>query len=487
MTTPVAPGARRPTAALAAAAGIVAALAAVAISGRGTGTIPYVAVLAALLLVVRDLSWRFLSALLAVVVFFVPVKRYTLPAQLPFHLEPYRLLIAVMLAGFGASLLVDRRVRLRRTGLEAPIGLLVAAILGSELTNPARLGTGGLGEEATKALLLFGAFLAIFFLLSSVQRTRADVHAFVEALVACGAILGVFAVFESRTGYNVFNHLSSYVPFLHASGPPVIPPRGGRLRVYASSQHPIALAATFVMLLPLAIYLARSTQRRRWWLAGVSMLMGALATGSRTAVVMIAVVALVYLWLRPRQVRRLWPLLIPLVVVVHFAMPGALGTMREAFFPRGGLIAQQENAAAGHARLSTLGPALHDEFAPHPILGEGFGTRVTTPDSVVPVPNAPILDDQWLGLLLETGTVGALSFLWLLVRFVRRSGSAAKRRDGPAAELHVATAAAVAAYGVGMFLYDAFSFIQVTLVFFFVLAAGCAALRNDLRAAARTA
>ena len=83
-----------------------------------------------------------------------------------------------------------------------------------------------------------------------------------------------------------------------------------------------------------------------------------------------------------------------------------------------------------------------------------------------------ILDDEWLGILAETGIAGMLALLWLFGRFVRRAGSVAKRSDSPEAWLLTAIVASVAAFGVGMATFDAFSFIQATFIFFILLALG---------------
>ena len=228
-------------------------------------------------------------------------------------------------------------------------------------------------------------------------------------------MVAFFALIESRTGYNVFDHLGQLVPILRFVGGGETIERGSRLRVFASSQHPIALGAALAMLVPLGFYMWKRTGHARWALATLLLLLGSLATVSRTAIVMLGVIGLVFVWLRAREVKRLWPLIFPALIVVHFALPGALGSFKLSFAPKGGLVAEQANASVGSGRIATLGPSLRREFLPNPILGEGFGTRITTPDSSVPVPNAPILDDQWLGTLLETGLIGTLCLLWLFV------------------------------------------------------------------------
>jgi O-antigen ligase len=231
------------------------------------------------------------------------------------------------------------------------------------------------------------------------------------------------------------------------------------------------------MLLPFAIYRAVSFGQKRWWIAAGLILLGSLTTRSRTGFLMLLVIALVYLLLRPRETKRFWPAIIPALIMIHFILPGTLGTIKESFFPKGGIIAQQQNASVGSGRLATLGPALHTEFTPNPILGEGFGTRVTTPDPVLAHPNGPILDDEWLGVLLETGVVGTLALVWLFVRALRRMGKVAKRDFSPRGWLLVAATASIGGYGLGMFTYDAFSFIQVTFLLFIVLGIGAVALK----------
>jgi len=116
---------------------------------------------------------------------------------------------------------------------------------------------------------------------------------------------------------------------------------------------------------------------------------------------------------------------------------------------------------------------------PHPAFGLGFATRVTMetvePDGTIIPGNARILDDQWLGVLAETGLIGFVAFGWMFIRFVRRAGRDAKHDRSQRGWLLTATVASVAGYGAGMFTYDAFSFIQVTLLLFLVLGLGCAA------------
>jgi O-antigen ligase len=422
------------------------------------------------------LQWEMLLGLTILVILFVPIKRYALPGNLPLDLEPYRLLVMLVVAGWVTSLLVDPRIRLRASGFEGPLLLVLFAAVASAVVNPGRVSALGVQDEVLKGIMFLASFLLVVYLIVSVIRTRALVDFLVKVLVAGGAVVAVAAVVESRTGYNVFDHLGQAVPFLRdaqvRTGEALA--RGGNLRAFGSAQSPIALGAAFDLLIPLAIYLTWKTRRWFWAVAGVLLLIGGLATLTRTSVVMLFPIVLVFLWLRPSDTRRLWPVLVPVVCAAYFAVPGTLGSIKGAFFPEGGLIAQQSKNAGfgGSGRIADIDPALA-EWAERPLLGQGYSTRQTGRENRQTL----ILDNQWLKTLVETGIVGAFAWLWLYGRFIRRLGAEAKRDRSADGVLAVALASSVAAFAVGMFFFDAFSFIQVTFLLFFVLGLGAALLR----------
>jgi O-Antigen ligase len=419
------------------------------------------------------IRWQHALTGLLVVVLFIPIRRYHMPGGLPFQAEPYRVLVAVLICGWVLSLLIDRRVRIRRTGLEGPILAVVAAVLLSIVANPERVTP--MQTQVVKTFTFFVSYLLVVYFVVSVVRPWATADVLVKTLVSGGAVIAVLAAIESRTGWSPFTHLNSIVPFLRpdAGADPEIA-RGARLRAFGPAEHPIALSAALVLLVPLAVYLLR-TGGRRWWLPFGALVLGTLSTVSRTGIVMLLVVALVFLWLRPRETRRMWPLLVPLLVATQLLLPGTLGTLKASFFPQGGLIESQRALAgscSSSGRIADLGPSLR-EWSQKPIFGQGFGTRMVDG----PNPNACILDDQWLGTLLELGAVGFLAWLWLCVAAIRRLGRRARSDPSPRGWLLAATAASVAAFSVGMLTYDAISFIQVTFLFFVILAIGLAQAR----------
>jgi O-antigen ligase len=159
--------------------------------------------------------------------------------------------------------------------------------------------------------------------------------------------------------------------------------------------------------------------------------------------------------------------------------------LKEQFFPHGGLIHEQSQHPGwrGGGRIADL-PAAFDEFGERPLLGQGYASRQTGRERGTKV-TATILDDQWLKTLLETGVVGTVAWLWLFLAYIRRLSREAKADRSDRGWLLVALASSVSAFAVGMFFFDAFSFIQVTFIVFILLGFGSALTAPSFREARR--
>ena len=207
-----------------------------------------------------------------------------------------------------------------------------------------------------------------------------------------------------------------------------------------------------------------------------------MASASRTPILALLAAGLVLLWLQPRDLKRLLPLVIPLLIVVKLAAPGSLAALKLAFFPQGGLIAEQSafhreaDPLLSGGRLRQLRPMLN-EAGRKPILGQGFATRQTGFNN--PLRNAPILDNQWLGLILEVGILGVVGWAALFIGSARRLGRAARLRAGPDGWLAAGLAASIVGFGVAMFTFDGFAFTQATFVFWILISlSGCLLLAD---------
>ena len=136
---------------------------------------------------------------------------------------------------------------------------------------------------------------------------------------------------------------------------------------------------------------------------------------------------------------RLLPMLIPLVIVIQVAMPGTLGTFQAILKPSYVIQEQSREAGTGSGRIADLGPSLERVVARRPSSGRASEPAWSPPSSVratwAPAARsdlgAQILDNQWLGTLLEIGAVGVLGLLWLFCRAIRRLAAEARSDPGP--------------------------------------------------------
>jgi O-antigen ligase len=132
------------------------------------------------------------------------------------------------------------------------------------------------------------------------------------------------------------------------------------------------------------------------------------------------------------------------------------------------------NQQLANNRLADIGPSLEELATYNPLLGEGYGTRVTGFDEKYV--NASILDDQWLKTLLEIGFLGVVAWLWLFTRVVKRLVRASRDDDSADSWLYTGLAASLLALAVSMLTFDMFSFIQVTFLLYILFGLSAAAL-----------
>jgi hypothetical protein len=442
------------------------------------------------------LRWESLVGFMLLVILVIPIKRYGFVVSLPFDLEPYRVTIAFLVALWVAALLVDPRVSLRRSELDPPLMLFGLAVIASIALNPqgitqldilrsivgsqivnfvgdfSRLPYADVSGTVAKALIFLASFYLAYYFIVSVIRTPDAIHTVLKVVVGVTAVVAAFAIVERRTSYNVFDHLQGVIPLISFKGALSEEgiARAGRLRVYGPAQHPIALAALLVMVTPLSLYLMQHTRKLVWYVSSALLVLAALATVSRTSVTMLVTVGVVYYAFGRLSVRRLAIFALPALIVIHIAVPGTIGGLRQAFFPSQGLVADQ-SVYGGRASSTRLKPQFQI-IEQQPAFGQGYGTRVTDgPDQ-----NARVLDDQWLGTAVETGLVGVFAWVWLFARFIRRARRESRTDTSDRGWLLTALAASVAAFAVGMLTHDSFAFIQEFIMLFVLLALGSAVL-----------
>ncbi|MEZ3159177.1 O-antigen ligase family protein [Microbacterium sp. BWT-B31] len=423
-------------------------------------------------------TWPALLFLLAASIMFIPARRYALPIQLGFALEPYRVMIFVAIIALAVAFLVDRRRRWQPIAFGWPLGIFLATLLVSFIANGTRLVNAGLATTSLSAFLQLGVLLSVLFTVRQLLTSERLVLQFLMFLSWCAMIVGFFAIVERVTRINVFWMLSSFLPLvmLRDQGEAM---RAGVNRAYGSAQHPIALAVMLCMILPILVYLAKyalwprlEMNRRIFYGIGTVLVFGGIiAAISRTAVVVMGVMFLLALLFVPRVAFVLLAFAVPMVVLAALVVPAQVDSMLLSFLDVDTLIASQYTSAGmrGAGRLADLAPAMA-EVARLPFFGQGFGSRIVVGDEA----NSFILDNQVLGILMESGALGVAGFAVfmlapavMLVVFALRT--ARERRH---AALALAIGIAITGYSASLFFFDAFGFFQSFLMHLMLLAVG---------------
>jgi O-antigen ligase len=87
-----------------------------------------------------------------------------------------------------------------------------------------------------------------------------------------------------------------------------------------------------------------------------------------------------------------------------------------------------------------------------------------------PLTNTILIDNEYLSRAEETGLVGVLPLVLLIVLPFGRMWRRARADSSPSADLAAALACSFAGYGLSLFLYGAWAYAQEVLVFFMLVA-----------------
>lgn len=243
--------------------------------------------------------------------------------------------------------------------------------------------------------------------------------------------------------------------------------RSGLARPSGTSTHPIEYGMVLTMVLPLSIVYAMKAPTNRWI---YRLLLGAVTFAiflsiSRSALVCAAVgfVVLAASWPAAARVKALAFAAIAMAIV-FVVSPGVLGTI-------GNLFAGASDDPSIASRTGSFDIA--GEFvSSSPWLGRGFGTFL---------PKYWILDNGYLGLLIEGGVLGLVGLLVVIASAIWAARQARRlARDEFDRAIAQALVASIAAGACGLAFFDTFAFPQSAGTFFLLLGLAGAALRLNL-------
>ncbi|MCS5735599.1 O-antigen ligase family protein [Herbiconiux daphne] len=427
-------------------------------------------------------NWTTMLFVLTAVILFIPIRRYALPIPVGFALEPYRVTIAALLVALGVHLFVRGRKDWKPVVWGWPIAIFLWTAFASLMVNAVAITETGLVTAGFANIFQLAFLLSTIVIFRQMLSSEAITTILLNVIVFGGAFIGISAFLERVTHRNIFLMLNQFLP-LEILRDDAESLRAGGARAFGSAQHPIALAVLFCMIIPLAIYLMKFSPWPKFqftrilvYSAAIGLMMiGLLSAVSRTGIVALGVMFLFILLVRPKLAGLLAVVGLPVVIVVGLIFPALFESTVLSLFDLQGLVASQTTSVglAGQGRLADL-PEAFAQFGQNPLAGTGLGSRIV----VGPEANSQILDNQWLGSLLETGIIGVLGLIALLVwpivvmvRFSFRRGVPEQR-----AMLVLAVTTSAIGYATSMFFYDAFAFMQTLLLLSLLLAIGAWAM-----------
>ncbi len=381
----------------------------------------------------------------------VPINAITVQASLPFDLKLDRLVLPVLVVVWLLSLAAggDGAPRWRFTRVHAAISLFVAVAFLSVVVNAVGLNHGLELELALKKLTLLAAFFALFLVVASAVRPN-EVRPFMTLMLVLASVCAFGVIWEYQFGTDYFYRWSvKFLPgFFHVapvdtSGFDEI----GRPAVIGPADLSLETVAMLSMALPIGfVRLMQATRTRDRVLYGLAicLLLGAMvATYRKSALLAPLFVCLILVYFRRREMIRLAPIGVLVIVALPFLAPNALGSIVDQFKP-------------SHLGVSTVSDRVSDydairpDLLSHPLFGEGYGSYEHT--------NHRVLDNDLLMRVVETGIVGLAAFVLMIVLVIGAAAPIIRGRDPNAAPVALAVAAAAGAFLLLSALFDVMAF-----------------------------
>ncbi len=209
-------------------------------------------------------------------------------ANLPIELEPYRIVIALVLACWFCALPPTRRCAGARPGSRGRSARSLVAMLLS-MAAEHRPRQRRQRRRWSRTSRSSSSYLLVVYFIASVVRSRRDLDRMLQAARRRRhdrrASLRSSSGRPARTSSTgTATSCRSCTTSTRASAQA----RGTGVRARGSAQHPIALGAALVMLRPARASTCASATARRIWLGCAALLtLGALSTGSRTGTTML--------------------------------------------------------------------------------------------------------------------------------------------------------------------------------------------------------
>ncbi len=318
--------------------------------------------------------------------------------------RPAALLGIMMLGWWGLTRFLPHDIPSRAIAIRWALLVYMLTFVASMIVGLDR-GLDGLEARSMyRSLLLALSFCGVTLVLTDGLRTFASVERVLRWVVGLGAVGAVAGVIQFWFKYDIVQSIT--IPGLVKNrDDPGIGTRGSAdfARVSGFARHPIEFGVIMAALLPISIHLAtHSAHSSRWkkWVAPVLIATTVPLSISRSGILALAagmaVYALGWSW---RQRANFAVIAIIFAVGFQAVTPGLLGTIRSLFV---GL--ENDNSVTGRTEDFDATSRYIQE---RPWLGRGPGTFV--------IERYRLLDNEYLGTLIERGWIGLASLAFLLI------------------------------------------------------------------------
>lgn len=277
-------------------------------------------------------------------------------------------------------------------------------------------------------------------------------------VVAC-TIVAFIGALQFLVNFDLTKYL--VLPGLHyTSDSGIVNSRNSLLRAASTTEHPIEFGVLCVMILPLALHYglcSHGWSARRWWLCSAIIGAGLMFSVSRSAAVTLAAVGAVLLigWPPRRRVRALL-VTVAFLGVMKIAVPGLLGTFYSLF--------AYSSSDTSVAYRTHRYPEIVREIGKHIWLGRGMGTWS--------YPKFFAFDNQYLMTLVDSGVIGLVAFIGLLLAGIYAALCArALTTDEDQRHLGLALAASLVGPMIGAATFDLLTTKTITGLMFLLLGA----------------
>ncbi len=258
------------------------------------------------------------------------------------------------------------------------------------------------------------SFAGVFLIANDGIRDRDRFRTLLRRLVFAGSLFASLGLVQFATKQSFVSSIA--LPgFTTVQDFSAVQDRSGFARAAATATNPLEYAFVLSMILPIALTLAfddRSRSALRRWTPAILILVALALSGSRSAIVGLAIglLALFPTWTARA---RGWSVVIAGVGVaaIYVLVPGMIGTVRYLFLNLG-----QDASSASRTGSYDVAAGFIQRS---PLFGRGFGTFL---------PQYRILDNQFLLSAIELGLFGLASLIALFVTAIVVVGRARSRQ-----------------------------------------------------------